>query len=127
MLSAPVFAPIPESRVLFLENFRAHQFGAVGIVNVFKLPRNFDYRIEAYGFQPYRRIVADPKLNAVFNPVFANRFFIGSTSLVYNSPIGPASVSFNYYNNSPTFERKIDKYSILFSFGYIIHNKKMFD
>jgi NTE family protein len=127
MLAAPVFAPIPESRVLFLENFRAHQFGALGIVNVFKLPRNFDYRIEVYGFQPYRRIVADPKLNAVFNPVFANRFFIGSTSLVYNSPIGPASVSFNYYNNSPKFERKIDKYSILFSFGYIIHNKKMFD
>lgn len=127
ILSTPVFSPIPESRVLFLENFRAHRFGAFGLVNVFKLPKGFDYRVEGYIFQPYQRIVADPNLNAVFNPVLANRFYIGSTSLIYNSPIGPASVSFNYYNNSPKFDKTIDKYSIIFSFGYIIHNKRMFD
>jgi len=127
ILSAPVFAPIPESKVLFLQNFRAHQFGAFGLINVFKLPRKVDLRIEAYAFQPYQRIVENQNLKAEYNPALINRFYIASSSLVFNTPVGPAAVSVNYYNNDPKFDKKIDKYSILFTFGYVIHNKKLFD
>jgi NTE family protein len=126
-LSAPVFNPIPESKALFLPNFRAHQFGAFGILNIIKLPKNFDWRIEGYVFQPYQRIIENEFLDASYNPPLVNRFYIASTGLVFNSPIGPAAIMLNYYNNDPKFNSKIDKYSIIFTFGYIIHNKKMFD
>lgn len=127
ILSAPVFNPIPESKALFLPNFRAHQFGAFGILNIIKLPKNFDWRIEGYVFQPYQRIIENEFLDASYNPPLVNRFYIASTGLVFNSPIGPAAIMLNYYNNDPKFNSKIDKYSIIFTFGYIIHNKKMFD
>ncbi|MES2838599.1 MAG: patatin-like phospholipase family protein [Bacteroidota bacterium] len=122
MLSAPAFLPIPESRTLFLPNFRTHNYAAFGIKNIYTIFKNLDARIEGYIFQPYREILSFEQDNSsIYDFALNKRYFIASGALVYNSPVGPISLSANYYD-------KTEKpFSLLFSFGYIIFNKKALD
>ena len=42
LLAAPAFEPIPESKTLFLTNYRAFQYGALGMKNIFVLFKQID-------------------------------------------------------------------------------------
>ncbi len=122
ILSARGFEPIPESKTLFLPNYRAFNYGALGLKTVIPVMRNLDFRMEAYLLQPYRQISQDfLTRKAVFGKEFENRSFIGSSSLVYFSPVGPLSLSVNYY------DRTRDSFSVFLNFGYIIFNRSIFD
>lgn len=118
ILAAPAFMPIPESHTLFLENFRAHSFAAGGFRTIINLYTNFDIRIEGFAFQPYREIVKHTDMTAAYAAPFAHLYFIGSSSLIYHSPVGPLSFNVNYY------DRKSNSFNFLFSFGYLLFNKK---
>lgn len=117
ILSSPVYQPIPESKTLFIPNYRAYQYISAGAQTVIHFIKNLDWRIEGYAFQPLSVIYADVDNKPVYGEPLQKRYVIGSTSLVYHSPVGPMSVSFNYYPNQ---ERE---YSLLFNFGYIIFNR----
>jgi NTE family protein len=119
-IMAPSFKPIPESKTFFLTQFRAFNYSAAGLMAVYEVGRNLDLRAEAYGFGAYNRLESDENNQARF--VYPWRpYFMGSTSLVFHSPLGPISVSANYY------ERKEEPWSLLFNFGYIIFNRSIRD
>ena len=122
ILAAPAFQPIPESRTLFQEQFRAHAYGSIGLRSVISLQRNFDLRAEGYAFLPYETILADESNQAYFSPIFNDQYFMGSFAAVYHSPLGPVSFSVNYYDFN-----KDDPWSFIFNFGYIIFNRKALD
>ncbi|MFZ5551527.1 MAG: patatin-like phospholipase family protein [Bacteroidota bacterium] len=117
VLSIPAYQPIPESRTLFMTDYRANQYISGGLQTIIHFVKNFDWRIEGYAFQPLSVLYADPDNKPYYGEPLQKRYFIGSTSLVYHSPVGPLSVSLNYYPNQ---ERE---YSLLFNFGYIIFNR----
>ncbi len=116
LLAAPAFQPILESRTLFLPKYRAFNYAATGMKFIFDLTRKVDVRLEGYLFQPYQEILADENLDAVYGKEFSNRSAIASSSLVWHSPLGPLSISVNYY------DRNNDRFSFFFNFGYIIFN-----
>ncbi len=126
VLAAPTFAPIPESKTLFLPKFRAYSFAAFGSKNVISIHKNFDVRLEGYVFQPYQEILAKQNLSAQFGEPFAKRYFMASAALVFHTFLGPISVSANYYDLKENTTDQLN-YSILFSFGYIMFNKKSTD
>ena len=117
-LAAESFTPIPETRTLFMPAYRANQFLAGGVRNVYTLMKNFDLRVEGYIFQPYKEINQANDFSAFYGEKFKNRYFMGSSSLVFHSPVGPISISVNYYQNYD------QPFSFLFNFGYIIYNSK---
>jgi len=122
MLFSPAFQPTPESQTLFLPNYRAHNFGAAGFKTIFSFNKNFETRLEFYVFQPYKAIEENPvDLTATYGKEFSYRSLMGSASLVYNTPIGPLSISYNYY------DRTGEKFSLLINFGYLIFNKSLMD
>ena len=122
MLFSPAFKPIPESETLFLPNYRAHNFGAAGFKTIFSFNKNFETRLEVYVFQPYKAIEENPvDLTATYGKEFSYRSLMGSASLVYNTPFGPLSLSYNYY------DRTGEKYSFLLNFGFLIFNKSIID
>lgn len=121
ILSAPAFTPTPESKTLFLERFRAHNFFAGGMKFVFNPLKNFDIRLEGYVFQPVQSIQPDQELKAVYSKEFLYRYFSGLAALVYHTPLGPLCISANYY-----YKEK-EPFSFLFHFGYTIFNKKSID
>ncbi len=119
LIMAPFYEPIPESRALFMPGYRTNEYTAAGLSLIYFLRKNIDIRAEGYIFQPWRTLNLEKTNNTTFyGDWFAERSFIGSTSLVFNTPIGSASFSLNYYSNHTR------NWSFLFNFGYIIFNKR---
>lgn len=118
ILSFPQFTPIPESKTLFYPTYRANNYGAMGLINIFKLFKNIDFRLEGYVFQPYQELIINAKGEQIFAKKLTNQHYMASSALVFHSPIGPISFSFNYYKDTE------QPYSLIFNIGYIIFNPK---
>ncbi|MBK8847748.1 MAG: patatin-like phospholipase family protein [Bacteroidetes bacterium] len=122
ILSAPVFEPTQESKTIFLNKFRAHNYVGLGIKNVFSINRSFDFRIEGYIFQPFQEILRGANdLKATYGIPFNKRYLIGAAYLVYNTPLCPISIGFNYYANEPK------PTTFMFHVGYILFNRRVID
>lgn len=121
ILSAPAFQPTPDSKTMFLENYRANQYIAGGLKFVVNFRKNIELRAEAYIFQPYKAIEKTTDLRAVYGNAFATQHYIGTGAIVWTTPAGPMSFSVNYYDHT-------DKpLSFLFHFGYILFNKRVLE
>jgi NTE family protein len=119
ILNVPDFHPLPEMQTLMIPAYRATNFAGLGLKTVATLYKKIDLRLEAYVFQPYRAITENPlDQTAVSGPAFSDRSWIGSASLVYNSLVGPISLSVNYYDKMATHV------TINFNIGYILFNRK---
>ncbi|MCJ0743311.1 patatin-like phospholipase family protein [Pedobacter montanisoli] len=118
LLQAPTFYPLQDSRSIFLENFKAHTYGSVGLKNVFTLKRNLDLRLEGYVFMPHKAFAKIGLQEVAYQQPFEKIYYAATTGLVYQSPLGPISLSYNYYDD----ERK--RHGVLFHIGYLIYNKK---
>ena len=123
VLSAPAFMPTPESRTLFLTNFRAYKYMAGGGKMIFNPIKKMDIRFEAYVFQPYQTInnntnVKYPNAAPSLGKSLADRYFIGMAALVYHTALGPLSLSVNYYRG------ETQPFTFLVHFGYTLFNRK---
>jgi NTE family protein len=126
---APAFQPTVDSKTLFMESFRALQYGAGGLKILCKISDNWHVRAEGYLFQPYKEITKNTTTRkAELGKAWESQYTIGSVTGVYKSPIGPIGLSFNYYDNIPEVAREDDNpFRILFNFGYLIFNDKVTD
>jgi NTE family protein len=121
ILSSPTFNPLQDSKSLYLENFRANNYGAFGLKNVIQLYKNLDLRAEAYIFQPARAFKLVGLQGIGFGELFADRHYALSTGLVYNTLAGPISLSVNHYDEDR------NKFGIMFHMGFLIYNKRSFE
>ena len=128
ILAAPSFEPVPESKIIFRSRFRAYQWGAIGLRGIYSPIRNFDIRLEGFMFQPLKQIERNPNNTAYFDES-ANRYFIGSFTLLYDLNFTQIAVNLNYYDNfGENFpSNNAENYSIMFHLGFIIFNEKMHD
>lgn len=117
LMRAPAFEPIPESQTLFMPQFRAHNFASGGLIAVWSLQKNIDIRAETYVFQPFGKILSDEQ-NRPYYDHSPDWFLMGSGSVIVHTPIGPASISANY------FDQSIDQWSVIFNFGYLMFNRQ---
>jgi NTE family protein len=119
-LSVPSFEPIPESQTLFLPQFRADNYAAVGIKLIYNFAKNFEFRAEGYAFQPYREILPTVDNKAVYGKPLSARYYIASGSFVYHTPFGPISMCLNYYDQAEV------PFSFNINIGYFIFNRRPF-
>ncbi|NNC84884.1 MAG: hypothetical protein HKO56_02750 [Bacteroidia bacterium] len=118
ILNAPAYHPINQSKTLFINEFRAHNFVGGGLRTVLTVKKNLDFRLEGFIFQPFEEIVRSSSGNKPeYSESFEHQFYIGSFNTVYNSPLGPISLSVNYY------DQKDDPFEFLFHFGYLLYNQ----
>ncbi len=120
VLTAPAFEPIPESKTLFLPQFRAHTFAAVGLMGIFKIIKNLEFHAESYVFQPWQEIKKNDKNKAIYGKELSARYFIFSGSFVYHAAFGPISMCLNYYDQAN------EPFSFNINIGYFIFNKRPF-
>ncbi len=119
VIRSPVFQPTPESRTWFIEEFRAPTYLAGGLRTIVALARNrVDLRLEGYVFQPYEPFVRGDLDGTETAAAFTQRYYIGSGSLIYQSPIGPVWFNLSY------FDGLRDPWVWSLNFGYIIFNQK---
>ncbi len=121
LLNTRSFQPTPHSSTQFLTRYRAHDYAALGVRQLFRLGKSFHFRAESYLFAPYRRIEANADYLATYGQRFPSPNYLLSGSLVYQSLVGPLSLSLNYYD-------KEDKnLYLIFNFGFILFNQKGLD
>jgi NTE family protein len=121
LLSAPTFNPLQDSKSLYLENFRANSYGALGLKNVFHLKKNLDFRAEGFIFQPVKKFEVDNLQSVVYGRSFTKQHFAYTAGFVYNTLAGPISLSYNYYDDAQK------RYGIMFHIGFLIYNKRSFE
>ena len=100
----------------------AYIFIADGAMAVASSNRAMDLRFEFYTFLPYQAILEDPvtKLGKLSQP-FSTKHYIFSSAVVFHSPVGPISISANYY------DRITDQLTLMFHFGYLLFNHRALD
>ena len=108
-IMSPTPSFFPEFKTFYLPVYRGTSFFTVGISPVLHVTKNIDLRADIYGYQPFQA-------TAVPSSDIYRTYTLGSGTLVYHSPIGPVSLSANYY------EQKEKPWSILFNLGFIISN-----
>ncbi len=118
LLASPAFYPLQDSRSTFLANFRAFNYAAGGIKNIFTLQRKFDLRIEGYVFLPYQEFKRIGMQQVGFENTLSKWRYAGTAGLVYQSPLGPISLSYNLYDETKR------RHGVLFHIGYLIYNKR---
>ena len=110
-----------DSPTLILQNFRSFKYAAAGVRNVFTIRRNLDFRLEGYLFKPFEYI----EQNALQEPEFSDNnnqlFFAGTGGFVYHTPIGPVSLSMNYYDDDE------NTLGVLLHAGFLLFNKHTFE
>lgn len=118
LLAAPAFYPLQDSRSLFLEKFRASTYLAGGIKNIFQLKKNVELRLEGYLFLPYKEFEKVGLQGVKQAKAFNNWNHAATAGLVYHTPVGPISFSYNLYNDP------IKRSGVLLHLGYLIYNKR---
>lgn len=117
IINAPAFFPMQDSRTLILQNFRSFNYVAGGVRNVFSLKKRVDFRLEGYLFKPIESIQEGFEQQATRDSDFRSVFFAGTAQLVHHSPIGPISLSLNYYDDDE------DRFGALVHVGFLLFNK----
>jgi NTE family protein len=120
LLSAPVYAPFPQSRVVVLEKYRATNWIGAGIIPVCSVADKFQIKGEFHAFQPYKYIY-----KSSFKPTFSDKFptprFMGCIALIYQTPVGPLAITGCYY-----YKEEIP-YAFQINLGYVLFNRKGLD
>lgn len=113
------FDLVPDVTSAYYGDLRAPQFLAVGGNLIFTPFRNFDIRLDGYYFQPILSLRKD-QFGALFFEKFKDNTFLVSSSLVYNSFLGPLRATLNYlpFEKNPLFFQ--------LSFGYTLMNKRAY-
>jgi NTE family protein len=117
IINAPAFYPLQDSRTLLLENFRAFNYVSAGVRNVFSIRNRLDFRLEGYFFKPIEYLQEDADQEAFSVADFKTLYFAGTAGLVMHSPIGPISLSVNYYDD------KENQLGVLLHVGFLLFNK----
>lgn len=120
IIAAPNFSAIPESKTKFLPRFRAHTYIAGGMTLLIELAKNFEFRTQAHLFVPGNRISPDGNGKAYYETELSDKWLMASGGFVYHTPLGPVSISANYYDAD-------EQFSFLFHFGYILFNNRYND
>lgn len=119
-LSSPGFYPTPHSKSLFIENFHSNNFMAAGLNTIFTVIPNVKLRLEGYAFVPINEALPATLNYSPPTKFMKNYYLLGMGALVYQTGIGPLSLSLNYYEKEDT------QLYFLLSFGYILFNKRGF-
>ncbi|MDR1055115.1 MAG: patatin-like phospholipase family protein [Prevotellaceae bacterium] len=118
LVLAPTFHPTVHSRTMFLEGYRTNTYVAFGLNPIFKLTETLYVQGGVYAFQPYKAIKAGPEKSVIYSEKMPVPNFIAEAAVVWQTPIGPLSLTANYYS------KHLNNYYLVFNFGYIIFNKK---
>jgi NTE family protein len=116
IINAPAFLPFQDSPTLLLENFRAFNYLAGGLRNVFILRNKLDFRLEAYVFKPLEYLIQNDNQEVVKNYDIAKFYLAASGALVLHSPIGPISLALNYYDD------KQNQFGVLLHAGFLLYD-----
>lgn len=95
---APAFTPTPHSQTIFNPAFRSTQYLAAGVIPIWKIMNNLQFRNEFYLFAPFRQIYEGADYEPYYGRAFSKYHFMGESSVVLNLSFASISLYANYYD-----------------------------
>ena len=115
MIAMPAYQPTVHSKTLMMGAYRAPSYAGLMITPIIKFTKTFFLQISGGYFQPFRALEETAAGGYQYTAPFPEGSFIGNAALVWQSPIGPISLSCAYYEGA---ERA--KWYPSFNIGYLI-------
>lgn len=100
VIAMPAFCPTAHSRTLMMPAYRAPIFVGAAVSPVFKFAPTFYLHLTGAYFQPYREIVETAGGGYTYSAPFPMGGFMANAALVWQSPVGPVSLSCAYYDRA---------------------------
>lgn len=110
-ISSPTFAPTLHSKSIYMKEFRSKAYVAAGLLPTFEFMDKFYLQSAAYAYLP-------ENLDGTKEGIKQRLRYIFSSSLVYQTIVGPISLTLSKYDT------KQNNWFITFNFGFAIFNKK---
>ena len=124
LLNAGSYTPTIETLTNYMPEYRANQYAAIGVENIFSLDNMFGFnlsaRVGSYLFLPYRQIETKDNEHPFYGEPFQKLYFIANTSFVARTPIGPFNLTFSYHQR----DGKQSPWSVSLGFGFVIFNNR---
>jgi NTE family protein len=117
LTSAPVFAPLVDSRTLFLDRYRSPRYVAVGLRYNQPVFGSLEWRSELYAHTNYDQL-ADVNQVAELRRGFSRPYLTGSTGLLFTTPVGPLAVHAVYYDDPH------HRFAVYGHLGYILFRSR---
>lgn len=107
ILTAPRYTPLPHSKMIYMPQFYANRYAALGLMPTFSLARNFYVRGAVYA------MLRDPLVAEEY------LYYMSDLSFVYHTRVGAVSLAVTKYNFNSW-----DNCYVTFNFGYPIFGKR---
>jgi NTE family protein len=85
---------------------------------VFPIRKAIEYRIDLYYYQPFLQLEKLSDGSVQYSKPFKGNTWVGATSLIYHSVVGPLRATLNY------FPLQIQPWNFQVSFGYVLFNER---
>lgn len=122
-IAAPRFAPTPNSRTLFMPEYSNSTFLGFGAIPTFTITNDRTFYVKAYAYMyiPSQFLYHDKQwYMPTLRRLSDHSEFIFGGSLVYQSIIGPASLTVDKYSTGPA------NWNIVFNFGYTLFQNRRY-
>ncbi|MFC6226138.1 patatin-like phospholipase family protein [Hymenobacter artigasi] len=96
---APVFAPLTDSRTLFLDAYRSARYAAAGLRYTQPFLKKLEWRTELYVHLNAQPLVQGDQQVAVRKSGFDRPRITASTGLIFQTPVGPLAVHARFYDD----------------------------
>lgn len=100
MIAMPAFQPTVHSQTLMMGAYRAPIYLGAMITPVVKFTKTFFLQLSGGYFQPYKALEHVGSGEYIYSGPFPRGSFVGNAALVWQSPIGPVSLSCAYYEGA---------------------------
>ena len=118
IIEAHAFQPNIITNGMFMEDYRANQFLAAGLMPVYKFTKQLHTKLEAYAYFPVQEIHRDSNDQAYLGNYFKSMRGMVFASLSFVSVAGPVSLHLGYIADADY------PWIAQLSFGYLMFNKK---
>ena len=119
IMSIPAYQPVPHSTTLLMEDYRANTYAGAGLHPVVRFMDKLYLHTTAAYFQPYRQIIKGADgWSYTYSDKLPKGHWVANAALVWQSPIGPVSLSTTYYSHGEY------KWYPQINIGLLIFNKK---
>jgi len=118
LLYMPAFQPSPHSKTLLLSQYKAPSYLGVSLSPIIKISNSLFVHFQASYFQPHKKLEQTPEGLPQFGKRFPLGSFMGNFAFVWQSPVGPISLSTAYYDKEEV------KWYPQFNIGFQIYKPK---
>ena len=116
--TAPVFAPLPDSRTLFMDTYRSARYAAVGLRYIQPFLKKLEWRTEVYVHLNAQPLVQGELQQAVRKPGFDRPRVTASTGLIFQTPVGPLALHARFYDDPS------ERFGIYGHLGYLLFRSR---